>query len=100
MIADVNLPDFETRIAILNAKCKEKDYPLSADIVSVIANNIQSNVRELEGALNRITAFHQLNNTSPSTESVKNILSSVSSYKHRDRCNYNQTNNKYSGFLF
>ncbi|XOU94242.1 MAG: chromosomal replication initiator protein DnaA [Candidatus Kerfeldbacteria bacterium] len=84
MIADVNLPDYETRIAILNAKCKEKDHQLNADIIAVIANNIQSNVRELEGALNRIIAFHQLNNTAPSVESVKNILSSVSSYKHRD----------------
>ncbi len=84
MIADINSPDYETRIAILSLKCKEKNYLLSTDIIAVIANSVQSNVRELEGALNRIIAFHQLNNTTPSAESVKNILSSVSNYKHRD----------------
>jgi len=84
MIADVGQPDFETRLAILKAKCKEKDYNLSEDLITVIANNVQSNVRELEGALNRIIAFHQLNNTNPTAESIKNILSSVSDYRHRE----------------
>jgi chromosomal replication initiator protein len=84
MIADIAQPNFETRIAILNAKCEEKNYPLSPEIITIIANNIQNNIRELEGALNRIIAFHQLNNTSPSVESVKTIISSASSYQKRD----------------
>ncbi len=84
MIADVGQPDYETRIAILKAKCAEKNYPLTEDIVTAVANNIQSNVRELEGALNRIIAFHQLNNTNPTVESVKNILTSVSNYHNRE----------------
>ena len=84
MIADIAQPDFETRVAILNAKCKEKNFSLPPKIITLIANSTQSNVRELEGVLNRITAFHQLNNTPPTIESVKNIISSVTSYQKRD----------------
>ncbi|MFA6553636.1 MAG: chromosomal replication initiator protein DnaA [Patescibacteria group bacterium] len=84
MIADIAQPDFETRVAILNAKCKIKNYPLSHDIITAIATSVQSNVRELEGALNRIMAYHQLNNTPPTVESVKNIITSLSRYQKRD----------------
>jgi len=78
MIADISSPDFETRIAILEIKCQEKNYPLEKEVINYIANNIQENIRELEGALNRIIAFHQLNNTKPSLESVKAILGGIS----------------------
>lgn len=83
MIADVGQPDFETRVAILNAKCKEKNYLLQPEIVNSVASSVQSNVRELEGALNRIIAFHQLNNSAPTPESVKSIIASVSHYRKR-----------------
>lgn len=83
MIADIAQPDFETRMAILEAKCKEKNCNLNHEIINYIANIIQSNVRELEGALNRIIAYHQLNNTSPTLESVKNILSGLNNHKKR-----------------
>lgn len=79
MIADIASPDFETRIAILEAKCKEKRFPLSSEILRFLATNIQSNVRELEGALNRIIAYHQLNGAPPSLESTKSLLASVTS---------------------
>jgi chromosomal replication initiator protein len=78
MIADISAPDFETRLAILEIKCQEKKYNLNKEILDYIANNIQDNIRELEGALNRIMAFHQLNNTQPTIESVKAILSGLS----------------------
>ncbi len=84
MIADIAQPDFETRVAILNAKCKEKNLSLSHDLIVTVANTVQSNVRELEGALNRITAFHELNNTTPTIESVKGVLSSMSRHQKRD----------------
>ena len=77
MIADVSSPDLETRVAILEMKCQEKNYNIEKDIINYIAENIQENIRELEGALNRITAFHELNNTSPTIESVKSILGGV-----------------------
>jgi chromosomal replication initiator protein len=78
MIADISFPDLETRMAILEVKCQEKNCLLDKKIVTFIAENIQDNIRELEGALNRIIAFHQLNNTKPTLESVKAILGGIS----------------------
>jgi len=76
MLADVGSPDFETRVAILESKCKDKCYPMDQDILHHVATTVQVNVRELEGALNKIIAFHQFKNTRPTLESVKPILSS------------------------
>lgn len=77
MIADVSVPDLETRIAILEAKLKEKNFSLNREVVSYIASHIQNNIRELEGALNRIIAFHQFNNTAITLENAKNILATI-----------------------
>lgn len=76
MIADISNPDLETRTAILQTKCQEKNYHLNIEIVQLVAATIQSNIRELEGALNKVIAFHQLKNLEPTKESVKSILSS------------------------
>ncbi len=83
MIADVSAPDFETRIAILEKKCGEKAYPLDIKILETIAANVQSNIRELEGALNKIMAWHQLKNTPPTIDSVKSLLLSTSGVSSR-----------------
>jgi chromosomal replication initiator protein len=77
MIADIGAPDIETRIAILEAKCREKNYQLDKEILAYVANNITSNIRELEGALNRLIAYYEFNNSLPSVESTKNILANV-----------------------
>jgi len=77
MIADISPPDTETRIAILDAKCREKNYKLEKNILDYIANHIQSNIRELEGALNRLIAYYEFNNTQPSIESAKNVLAGI-----------------------
>jgi chromosomal replication initiator protein len=74
MIADISQPDFETRVAILKAKCKEKGFSLSQETLSYIATIIQNNIRELEGALNKILAHQQFNNTAPSLQNIKTIL--------------------------
>ncbi len=76
MMADISSPDFETRMAILETKCKERSYDLDADIINFIADTVQSNVRELEGALNKIIAYHQFKNQRPTLESSKALLSS------------------------
>jgi len=78
MMADISKPDFETRVAILQSKSKEKNYPLSTEILHAIAGAIQSNVRELEGALNKIVAYHQFKNCPPTLESVQPLLQSFS----------------------
>jgi chromosomal replication initiator protein len=77
MIADIAPPDLETRLAILKTKCKEKNYNIEPEILQYIAETIQSNIRELEGALNRLMVYCQLNNTRPTIDQVKNILVSV-----------------------
>lgn len=77
MVADVTQPNIETRVAILDSKCKEKNYKLKDDILYYIANNIQNNIRELEGALNRLIAFYEFNNSTPTIDSTKSILSSL-----------------------
>lgn len=79
MIADVGQPDFETRVAILETKCAEKKFVLDNKIIQTIATIIQNNIRELEGALNKIIVYHQLKNTEPSIESIKSLLSSMES---------------------
>jgi len=75
MVADVGKPDIETKIAILEQKSLEKNFPLDKDVLMYIANNVQNNIRELEGALNKIIVIHQLNNSIPTLKSVKNALS-------------------------
>jgi len=83
MMADIGSPDFETRIAILQAKCREKNYLLEQDILHHISTVVQSNVRELEGALNKIIAMHQFKNLVPTIETVKPILASFQPIKNK-----------------
>lgn len=78
MMVDVSLPDLETRIAILKLKASLQNVEFSEEILQFIASNVQNNIRELEGALNRVIAFHQLNKGEPSIESVKSLISSYS----------------------
>lgn len=77
MIVDVGVPDLETRIAILTSKCHEKNTTLEDDIIQYIATTVQNNIRELEGALNRVVAAMQLTNTKPTVDSVRGLLSSI-----------------------
>lgn len=77
MVVDVGKPDVETKIAILEKKSGEKNYALDDDVLLFVANNIQNNIRELEGALNKIIAYHEFNNTTPTVKSVKDILSDL-----------------------
>lgn len=77
MIADISLPDFETRVAILKTKSQEKKFNFSEEILEYIASHIQANVRELEGALNRLAAYQKLNNQTPTVEIAETLLKSV-----------------------
>jgi len=74
MIADIGCPDYETRIAILKAKCLERKTDFSEEILGYIAANIQRNIRELEGALNHLVAYQKLNNYPPDLETTKTLL--------------------------
>ena len=84
MIADISQPDLETRIAILEAKCRDKQFELEREIIQYITMNIQNNIRELEGALNKIIAYYQLNQIEPTLESVKSVLFSLSNSSRKN----------------
>ena len=73
MIADVSLPDYETRLVILKTKLQEKNMDLPDDILEYIATNVKKNIRELEGALNKIL-IHSKINQELSLEMVKKLL--------------------------
>jgi chromosomal replication initiator protein len=73
MIADVSLPDYETRLVILKQKLQEKNMDLPEDILDYIATNVKKNIRELEGALNKIL-IHSKINQELNVEMVKKLL--------------------------
>ena len=79
LIADIQSPDYETRMAILLKKAETCDIKIDEEIITYIANNIKSNIRELEGAFNKIIAFSKLNKVNPSLalaeEALKDIIS-------------------------
>jgi chromosomal replication initiator protein len=77
MIADISFPDFETRVAILKAKCQERKINPPEDILDYIASNIQRNIRELEGALNILAAYQKLNNSFPDLKTAKSLLQNL-----------------------
>lgn len=77
MIADVQPPDFETRLAILRSKAQERGYDVDPDVLEYIAQTIETNIRELEGSLNRLMVFCQLNNTQPTLDKIKDVLSNI-----------------------
>jgi chromosomal replication initiator protein len=74
MVADVGKPDIETKIAILEKKALEKGCPLDKEVLAYIADHVQNNIRELEGALTKIIVSHQFKGISPTLKSVKDVL--------------------------
>jgi len=80
LIADIQPPDLETKVAILQKKAESERFHLPTDVALYIASNIRSNVRELEGALIRLTAYFSLTggelNLQTAQEVLKNIIDS------------------------
>jgi chromosomal replication initiator protein len=83
MVADIQVPDLETRIAILRNKMEKRGATLSEDILFYIAENVVSNIRELEGALNRLAVYQQMENRGMVLEQAKTILASIIGTKKR-----------------
>lgn len=74
MVVDIKKPDYETRLAILQEKISRRGVEVDAEALSFIAKNIQSNVRELEGALNRVIGHSEVHNEKITVEFVKQVL--------------------------
>lgn len=77
MIADIGAPELETREAILREKCRVKGYNVDDKVITFVAAHIQHNIRELEGALNRVVAHCQLKKIEPTTDIAKSILANI-----------------------
>ncbi len=79
MTIDMQTPDFETRCAILQAKANSQGTNLPQTVVEFLASRVQSNIRELEGALNQLLAFCEMRATAPSIEIVSNLFEAAKS---------------------
>ncbi len=77
LIADIQPPDFETRVAILKKKAELDRVPLPDDLAFFIANKVKSNIRELEGSLVRIRAFCNLTGRELSLELAQEVLANI-----------------------
>ncbi len=83
MVADVQAPDLETRMAILRTKLTKRGTSIDESIVYYIAENIQNNVRELEGALNRLLVFQELENRTVTLEQAQIMLQGMMNNKKK-----------------
>jgi chromosomal replication initiator protein len=77
LVTDIQPPDFETRIAILQKKAERRSYSIPPDIIDFLAQRIPSNIRELEGALNRVISCSELSSEPITIENTTNWLKDV-----------------------
>lgn len=74
LIADIQVPDVETRMAILSKLSQDNNVPITSDVIEFLATVYKNNIRELEGAFNRISAYSSINEISINLENVKKII--------------------------
>ena len=77
MTIDIQMPDFETRCAILKAKAELSGVDLNNETVEYLATNIKTNIRELEGALNQLLAYAELHGIDPDISTAEGLLGNV-----------------------
>ncbi len=77
MSADIQAPDFETRMAIIQAKTAHYAVAMPVEVIEYIAANIQSNIRELEGAITKLLAHCEMRGAQPTVEMAENLLTST-----------------------
>jgi chromosomal replication initiator protein len=83
LTTDINPPDYETRIAILRKKAQLENFSVPDEIITFIASQIQSNIRELEGALSKITAYSMLTDQTITINLAEEILKDMLPQKNQ-----------------
>jgi chromosomal replication initiator protein len=84
LVADIQSPDIETKVAILNKKAEAENIGLPLDVAFFIANNSEDSIRSLEGTLIRVGAYASLNNTPITIDLVKQIMSHIIKQKDKE----------------
>ncbi|MGH7495449.1 MAG: chromosomal replication initiator protein DnaA [bacterium] len=84
LVVDIQPPDLETRIAILQRKAEENGIQLVSEVVQLIAHHVTSNIRELEGCLIRLLAYASMNKLDISVTLAKHVLKDMFVQKHRN----------------
>lgn len=79
MSIDMQIPDFETRCAIIQTKAQSNDLHLEQDVVEFLANLVTTNIRELEGVLNQLLAFCEMRGLEPDLQVAQTLLGSAKS---------------------
>lgn len=77
MTIDIQMPDFETRCAIVETKASLSGVELGHDTVEYLANNIKTNIRELEGALNQLLAYAEMRGVTPDISTAEGLIGNV-----------------------
>ena len=77
LLADIQPPDYETRMAILKNKARQLGLDLSDDVCNYIAINVTNNVRQIEGTVKKIMAYRDLNEMSPTLDNVTRVISDM-----------------------
>ncbi len=77
MAIDIQMPDFETRCAILNIKASLSGVTLKQDTVEYLATNIKTNIRELEGALNQLLAYAEMRGIEPDISTAEGLIGNI-----------------------
>jgi chromosomal replication initiator protein len=86
VVADIKMPDFETRVAILRQKRDHHKYDIPDDVITFIAENVKKNIRELEGCLITVGNFCSNMKIQPSIDTVREIIKNhMSDHDHEDR---------------
>jgi chromosomal replication initiator protein len=83
LIADIQPPEIETKIAIIEKKMQESKFELSPAVTHYIASHVESNIRELEGFLIRISAYSSLTNKAIDLDLVKEVLKTLVKYNNK-----------------
>lgn len=83
LVVDISTPDLETRIAILNSKAENEGYDVPVEVINYIAENVKSNIRELEGALSRVMAYSKITNGKITEQTASIVLKDIYNTKEK-----------------